>query len=43
MALDFPNNPVQGQQATLTNGITYQYDGAEMEYQVGSLLCQYWW
>ena len=29
MALDFPANPVQGQQNTLTNGITYQWDGAK--------------
>ena len=29
MALDFPANPVQGQQNTLTNGVTYQWDGAK--------------
>ena len=29
MALDFPNNPTQGQQSTLSNGVTYQWDGAK--------------
>jgi hypothetical protein len=29
MALDFPANPIQGQQNVLGNGVTYQWDGSK--------------